>query len=494
MPFGVQAQLTSGDVQLIINQASTRATTLGATTAVIAVITREGEVLGVWSVNGAAPSSVLIGTAVSKAGTAAFLSSNQNAFTTRTAAYITQQNFPPGVDNRPPGALVGTGLSSMPQSDINRFRAPPFPVDFSIGNPVLNSSLAISPGGLPLYKNGIMVGGIGVAGVQTELTGYTPGSFTSEDIALAGQIGYAPAANILATGVFLDGLRLPYVESSTSLGTVSMIGAPAPGYPVQAAPPPTPWPAVTLGGVPGTYRRRDFADPNPVDPSPIADPAGTTTNVPAADRLTKNEVIQILTQGAQRAAITRAIIRRPLGSEAQFYIVVINNPDNPNGSFSDPTVTPRVLGMFRMNDTINFSFDISAQKARSALFFSSNTLAFGARSIGFLTQSFFPPGIKGTSPGPFQTLQGTVSNPASTTPFDYFLRNGLTLFPGAVPLYRNGILIGAVSVSGDGVDQDDLIAAAASVGFAAPTAIRADQFSYDNARLPFVKFPRQPVR
>jgi len=496
-----RAQLTITDVQLIINQASTRAVALGATTTVIAVTTREGEVLGVWSVNGAPPSSVVIGTAVSKAGTASFLSSNQNAFTTRTAAYITQQNFPPGIINRPQGALVGIGLSSLSQSDANHFRAPPFPADFSIGNPVLNSSLTISPGGLPLYKNGILVGGIGVAGVQTELSTYVSGYFESEDIALAGQSGYAPGANILATGVFLDGIRLPYVESSTSLGTVTATGAAAPGYPVQGAPPATPWPQVTLGGVPGQYRRRDWADPDPVDPSPIADPAGTTTNVPAADRLTRAEVIQILTQGAQRAVITRSAIRQPLSSPSALYVEVVNNPDQTTGSSTNPSVTPRILGVFRMNDSINDAFDVTPQKARSALFFSNSSFAFDSRSIGFLAQSYFPPGINGTSPGPFNAptnYQAAYSAPASTTPPNYFLRDGLTLFGGAVPLYRNTgngfVLIGAVGASGDGVDQDDLVAAAASVGFEAPSSIRADQFSYNNARLPFVKFPRQPVR
>jgi uncharacterized protein GlcG (DUF336 family) len=489
-----RAQLTLTDVQLIINQASTRAVSLGATSAVIAVTTREGEVLGVWSVNGAPPSSVVIGATVSKAGTASFLSSNQNAFTTRTAAYITGQNFPPGVNNQPPGELVGIGLSSLSQSDVNHFRAPPFPVDYSVGNPVLGSSLTISPGGLPLYQNGIMVGAIGVAGVQTELGSYSPGYFESEDIALAGQTGYAPGPNILATGVFLGGIRLPYVESTTSLGAVTQTGAAAPGYPVQAAPPPTPWPQVTLGGVPGQYRRRDWADPDPVDPSPIADPAGTTPNVPASYRLTRAEVIQILTQGAQRAVITRSAIRQPLSSPSSFYVEVINNPDQTTGSSTNPTVTPRMLGIFKMNDCLNQSFDVASQKSRSCLFFSNALYAFDARTIGFLAQSFFPPGINGTSPGPFQPYQGAYTNTASATPPNYFLRGGLTLFAGAVPLYRNGVLIGAVGASGDGVAQDDLIAAAASVGFAAPTNIRADQFSYNNARLPYVKFPRQPVR
>ena len=35
-----------------------------------------------------------------------------------------------------------------------------------------------------------------------------------------------------------------------------------------------------------------------------------------------------------------------------------------------------------------------------------------------------------------------------------------------MPLYKNGVLAGAIGISGDGVDQDDLIAAAGGTGFA----------------------------
>ena len=38
------------------------------------------------------------------------------------------------------------------------------------------------------------------------------------------------------------------------------------------------------------------------------------------------------------------------------------------------------------------------------------------------------------------------------------LGNGLQIFPGSVPIYRGSTLIGAIGVSGDGVDQDDMVA------------------------------------
>jgi hypothetical protein len=70
------------------------------------------------------------------------------------------------------------------------------------------------------------------------------------------------------------------------------------------------------------------------------------------------------------------------------------------------------------------------------------------------------------------------------------LPNGITLFAGAFPLFRNGVMIGAVGVSGDGIDQDDLIAASAGAAFVPPAAVRSDAFIEGGVRLPYAKFPR----
>jgi len=59
-------------------------------------------------------------------------------------------------------------------------------------------------------------------------------------------------------------------------------------------------------------------------------------------------------------------------------------------------------------------------------------------------------------------------------------------------LYKNGVLVGAIGISGDGVDQDDLIAGAGSNGYAPPVPIRSDQVFVRGVRLPYLKFPRSP--
>src|SRR5256885_10914181 len=172
------AQLTAADVTAIINRAVTRAVRISPNS-VIAVTDREGYVLGVWVVAGGSASQGELATAVSKAGTAAVLSSNQNAFSSRTAGYIIQQHFPVGVRNSAPGPLVGVGLSNLFISDVNHFKKidmmycpPPIPPAITpspgtFGTPIVFTSLDGSPGGVPLYKGGQLAGGLGVTGDNT---------------------------------------------------------------------------------------------------------------------------------------------------------------------------------------------------------------------------------------------------------------------------------------------------------------------------------------
>jgi uncharacterized protein GlcG (DUF336 family) len=165
-----------------------------------------------------------------------------------------------------------------------------------------------------------------------------------------------------------------------------------------------------------------------------------------------------------------------------------------------------ILGLHRMPDATVFSIDVAVAKARNVIYFSNSAgspdlpgvppgTAVTNRTIGYAAQPFFPPGIDGSAPGPFFNLfvqdlahpcmQGSQS-PNSN-------QNGVVFFPGSLPLYKNGTLVGGLGVSGDGVDQDDYVTNAGAQNFQAPTAIRADQVTIDGIRLPYLKFPRNPT-
>jgi uncharacterized protein GlcG (DUF336 family) len=508
--FTASAQLTFSDVQSVIAQAVTRSVALTnsplRTNAVIAVTDREGWVLGVWVLNtNSSSADPLVAEAIAKAGTAAFLSSGQNAFSSRTAGFIVQQHFPPGIANKPPGPLVGVNFSQLGFSDINKFKAPGSVISYGsapgltlVAPPLpITGGLAGTPGGLPLYKNGALVGGVGVAGNGVSPLSVTPSVIASadsdEDVALAGQKGFEPADAILGSHVLIDGIRLEYIESSTILSGILFPGS-LPGknvlpFTLIASPAPFAYPVATFGGETGELRQPIIADPSTV-------PLG-------AARLSAIEVSNIIVAAANRAGTTRAGIRLPRGQAAQVFITVVNNP-NADG------VAPTVLGTFCTSpNATRFSWDVAVQKARTAVFFSATNRAYSARTVGFLAQSLFPPGINGTSPGLFFGLQEKFSiitptsilatNPVSGAVFNTAtnvnpnLPNGITIFPGGFPLYRNGALIGAIGVSGDGIDQDDLIAASGAALFLPPVPIRADQTQYRGVRLPFAKFPRNPA-
>ena len=65
-------------------------------------------------------------------------------------------------------------------------------------------------------------------------------------------------------------------------------------------------------------------------------------------------------------------------------------------------------------------------------------------------------------------------------------------FPGSTALYKLGSLAGGFGISGDGVDQDDVVTDAGQAGFGPPQNLRADMVFYRGVRLPFQKFNRNP--
>jgi uncharacterized protein GlcG (DUF336 family) len=120
----------------------------------------------------------------------------------------------------------------------------------------------------------------------------------------------------------------------------------------------------------------------------------------------------------------------------------------------------KLLQIYAQPDAWVGSQDIAIAKARTAAFFSSNENALTSRIIGVLSQAHNPDGTGGAGP-----LWGIGnSNQVGITGSAEF-RNGIITFPGGIPLYKNGQLVGGVGVSGDAVDQDEFVAFGGATGF-----------------------------
>jgi len=548
--FQALGPLTVDDVRTIIAQAVTQAVASNVR-ATIAIADRGGNVLGVFRMNGALTNTVIgsslsalcaVGiaqpslcglegqsvpatlAAISKAGTGAFLSSNGNAFSTRTASDIIQEHRPVSVMFTSSGPLFGVQFSSLPCTDIQN-------------NPPLPLGLAGDPGGMPLYKNGSLVGGIGVEadGVYSiDRNPFDTEQPVEELIAVVGSRSFEAPSGVRSDQILLDGVRLPYSNVEQLPPTPTLAFTALPGTVVAVSLPAFTFFDGTLRGTSNPAFNFAPATAGSLAARIAVDTQGNNRfpfrNSPTPGGLTASEVQTILTQGIQTAYSLRAAIREPQDSFVQVNIFVVD-------------VDGSILGYLGTPDAPFFGFDVSAQKARAAAFFSgrnagrdlraaglgafvdaaqrdgialNGSIAFSNRGVGFLHRPFFPDDIDANPPGPFSTalpewspfnvgLQLAIVQNALFTlltggqvskcsdPNITGLQNGTQIFAGSVPLYKNGQLVRGVGVSGDGIDQDDNVALGASAGFEAPPAIRSDQVVVRGARLPFVKLPRQPT-
>ena len=177
----------------------------------------------------------------------------------------------------------------------------------------------------------------------------------------------------------------------------------------------------------------------------------------------------------------------------------------------------------RLDGLNNHRADLNPTATSFAKYSPLDGLAFTNRTFRFLAEPRYPAGVDGTIAGVYSSLhtagihRGTAENwllGAANAPlaasfftvlgFDAFHigrnfhssanianQNGVVFFPGSSPLYRAG-LQGGFGVSGDGVDQDDVVTFMGFQGYAAPAHLRADRVFYRGVRLPFQKFNRNP--
>ncbi|MEX2517867.1 MAG: heme-binding protein [Paracoccaceae bacterium] len=655
VPFPQLESLTRADVQRVIAQAVNEANAQGAPAA-IAVVDRVGNVLAVFQMNGAPAALAVIGEtartisqgplsgtelvgaagsgldglsiggaaavgAIAKAVTGAYLSSGGNAFSTRTAGQIVQENFNPEETFQPGGPLFGVQFSQLPCSDLStRFQSDNGAgtvVGSTVGPRRSPLGLAADPGGLPLYKNGVVVGGVGVIadgvyGFDLRITNIDSDTDMQDElIALAGTAGFEPPSQILASRITVEGNTLRYTDTVDDTDRLRTNPAAAPGFaailgaqgslvaitgyyntPTGAAAdvlPGTAYGAPASGYVPATSLPGGgpFQNPNAFV---LVNGAGAPRfspkaagDAPGGDRaiaLKRREVVQMIDEALGVALAGRAQIRQPLNSRIQVTISVVDT----NGE---------VLGVARTPDGPIFGTDVSLQKARTAMFFSSasaarelnavpgvnklgvaipplssyvraarqfigpnaldGSIAFSDRGNGNLSRPFFPDGVqqtRGGTPSPNGPFSRPFNSPDPTQNWSPFstglqfdligenildhvlfilgagpdtkvgcsglrprnglafprpvLANGAQIFAGSVPIYRNGVLIGGLGVSGDGIDQDDMISSLGlrRAGLAlggglghAPENIRSDTVvpaQGNGSRLRYVSCPFRP--
>lgn len=590
-PALAQDHLTVAEVNRIILQAINEATVRGRP-ATISVVDRVGNVLAVAQMAGA-PANIVISAgidkdtpslgrasltaatqgpgalaiptpyaAIAKAVTGAYLSSGGNAFSSRVASQIVQEHFNVGEFKQAGGPLFGVQFSSLYCSDLTTMFVPG---GSKAGPQPTPLGLSADPGGLPLYKGGVLVGGIGVEadGIYTlDRNIYDFDASVDELIALAGTFGFEAPVDIRANRITVGGRTLRFTDKEvtdvalyppSAAGSFTPIAVP--GY--AAA---TVLAGQTFGEAASGYRP-DNGVVYPGFNAFVLDtgngtqrfvPRNSLTPAVGAGGLTADDVKRVITSGLGVALSGRAQIRRPLNSFIQVTVSVIDLDGN-------------VLGVARTPDGPVFGTDVSLQKARTANFFSrpeaageltdpavrapvrsyidsaraffgpqafSDGIAFAARPTGNISRPFYPDGIDGDPNGPFSLpfnewspfatglqldlvvldivngLTGVPKPPAGCAGQNSAglsmasggttrLANGIQIFSGGVPIFRGNVHIGAVGVSGDGIDQDDMIAflsveRAAGGLNNAPAGIRADNLTPRGTRLRYVNCPFKP--
>ena len=617
--------LTVADVELVIAQAVAEAKAENVQ-ATVAVVDRVGNVLAVFRMGAALTRSVVIASsldangssvidggleglrlpaptaavaiddqaAIAKAITGAYLSTEGNAFSSRTASQIVQQHFNPGEHDQPGGPLFGVQFSQLPCSDLALRWDGTAP---SVGPQRSPLGLSADPGGFPLYKDGTPVGGVGVIadgvyGLDASIADSDRNA--DEMIAYAATFGFAAPRNRRGDQIAVDGKTLRF--SDVEFGDLAADPSVAPAF-ATLTPADGQLVAVThyvdaaahagvAFGQPASGIRADAADFPGLDAFVLVDAGdapryaprgGTDGGALGADVLTIAEVQALLAHALAVANRARAQIRRPLDSPARVTISVVDTAGE-------------ILGIVRSRDAPVFGIDVSLQKARTAAFYSSagaaaflrampdagyrdttdplavartvaiggyvdavqaflsdaNALEDGAtaftdRAGGNLSRPNFPDGLDGRAPGPFSKPPGQWSPFSTGLQLDLVLNaivqhvvstasaetltpdvgqtcpgvddafaasqssrivaNGTQTFPGSVPIYRGDVLVGGLGVSGDGVDQDDMIAflglyeGGQALGGAldnAPKARRADQLTPQGVRLRYVQCPQAP--
>jgi uncharacterized protein GlcG (DUF336 family) len=478
-------------------------------------------------------------------------------------------HFPPGVSNTPFADLFGIEFTNRDSSVVTgpggtttipeRFNVDPAYIPASIpSNEDLQApdsygivsgidptaqarGIGTLPGGLPIYRNGVLVGGIGIfypgttgyasaensslssnfnpnlpdRSLEAEYAGLAAlGGLPAFGAAIGSLGGIAPLPDIsypLAPGQFITlvGVTLPLLGNATASGPTSLIA-----YGLALGQGANTGVVQTLGPTAGA---------NTIAGVPVPD--GWLVLPHNGVGISAAQVTQIINQGVQQATQTRAAIRLPEGATARMTLAVADE-------------TGAIVGLYRMPDSTVFSIGVAVAKARNEAYYNNAAqlqpidqlpnvapgFAFTSRTFRYLSEPNFPEG-PGTSPGIWSSLNDTAVNPlnglnigpalpasAYTSmqdflafnpqanfhdPYDPLNQNGVVLFPGSSGVYAtiNGVayLQGGLGVSGDGVNQDDVVTATGITGYTPPLGLEISNVVFRGVNLPYQNFDRNPT-
>ena len=202
--------LTADEVRTIIDHAVARANVTRAqirlplgrrTKMVISVSDLDGNILGLFRMPDATVFSIDV--AATKARNVVYFSSPSlngldvpgvtagTAVTNRTIGFGSQSFFPSGISNAPPGPFRDLYLYDS-ANPCTQGRQP---------RNANQSGVVFFPGSAPLYKNGKLVGGLGVSGDGVEQDDY---------VTAGGAVGFEAPETLRADQVLIRQVRLPY--------------------------------------------------------------------------------------------------------------------------------------------------------------------------------------------------------------------------------------------------------------------------------------------
>ena len=502
--------------------------------------------------------------ALSKAGTAAYLSTQGGAFSTRTFGQLIQESFNPGEPMQASGPLFGAQLSQLRCGDFVRRSSVIRPLEGRAGPKALPLGMSGDPGGAPLYIAGDPVGGVGV-----EIDGlYTVDRQVSDDdrsieeiVAFAAQRSFQPNPDREAPRISVRGKLLRYRDAGEILSPrqpALLSGTPVGGALVDvpgfflAADGIRPGVRLLAGGsgyallpdylalgsealstgpvrIPVTNQGLPYLgiskidrliDRFPLEPNfPRLNPRDSFFPRPFDGGLTSAQAGAIAASAIQVARRARAQLRTGIDGSGRPFLET---------SVAVVDLDGNVVALVESPDAPIFATDVAIQKARTAVFLSapqaeagllndvelrdpigfglvfqsqplgtyvqdvrmaigdptvlSRGLALTTRTLGALARPFFPDGVNGNLPGPLSKAIETFSPFNTGLAVDLVIdrllidlvrargiktctgqtllpiRSGIQIYAGGVPIFKSGVLVGAIGAAGDAPEQDNLVA------------------------------------